>query len=739
MPQNSCFRILRYHGYLLVVTNFVGVYYNPILLTIRMDLFIVVKKASLLVRLKPTGLDYFSMHLHYIKSRILPILLLTLLVSCSTKQVIEPKMQTVPPTEIEGEALDLETLSAEQHIKIAQTLGANSAIAELLIATKLFYQQQNYPKALWLADKILPLIDQQISHSAQEKVQLVLIKASSLQQLGYFSESHLQLKQLEQYADEKSILLTAPYYRLLSRVFQEEKRPIPALSAQLFAFSFTQQDSKKQQQVVDIWHNLQTLSQWQLNLLALDKAPNSKGWLQLTTLANKFGGNQEQMQYHLGMWQKKFKVHPANVIAKQLMTQNITPKDIKNIAVILPLSGKQNAAGRVIQLGILASFDNDNTKRLHFVDSNTVNWYALTSEFSILKIDYVIGPLLKSNVDKYISHTSAQTQSQNNYMLNASSDLFEINKTDVPVDTTIIAQNKATSYITAIDSDTAIKNDLEKPTNAKAIDTLLLNIPATDSLTSQYTVFSMRPEDEAKQAAATLSRQHFQHPVVLSQKSIVSKRIAQAFVKQWQQITGDTIEVVYYDTGAQMQDNIKASLSVDKSKARINKLKSRLNQSIKTQTRNRRDIDMIYLVGTPEQTRLVKPYIEVNISPFSELIPVFASSRSHSTQNDYSSNSDLQGLIFTEIPWLLTNEQDAELATLSQELWPKRNNGLSRLFAMGYDSYQLINKIPLMQQAPYLQHWGQTGVLKLGDNNVLTRSLLWGAYKRNKVVSIAME
>ena len=249
----------------------------------------------------------------------------------------------------------------------------------------------------------------------------------------------------------------------------------------------------------------------------------------------------------------------------------------------------------------------------------------------------------------------------------------------------------------------------------------------------------MRPEDEAKQAAATLSRQQFMHPIVLSQKNVVSKRIAQAFVKQWQRITGNTIEVVYYDTGAQMQENVKASLSVDKSKARITKLKSRLNQSIKTKTRNRRDIDMIYLVGTPEQTRLVKPYIEVNISEFAKLIPVYASSRSHSTQSDYSSNSDLQGLTFTEIPWLLANEQNSQLAALSQELWPKRSDGLSRPFAMGFDSFQLINKIPLMQQAPYLQHWGQTGVLKLNEDSVLTRSLLWGVYKRNKVVSIAME
>ena len=679
------------------------------------------------------------MNLYYIKSRVLAALLLSLLASCSTKQAPENKILTVPNTGIEEILVDLDTRSAVHHIELAQTLEANAAVGELLIATKLFYQQKDYPKALWLADKILPLMDEKLFQYAQEKVQLVLIKASSLQELGYYADSHLQLNQLKQYANKNSILLTAPYYRLLSAVFQEEKRPIPALNAQLFAFSLTQSSSQSQQQVDAIWDNLQRLSQWQLNLLALDKAPKSKGWLELTAIANKFGGNQQQIQYHLTMWQKKFKLHPGNIIAKKLTDQAIISKKIENIAVILPLSGKQHMAGRAIQQGILASFTNDKSSNLHFIDSNTVNWYGLTNEFLTLKIDYVIGPLLKSNVDKYISYTSAQTQLQNDYLLNASSDLFDFNQVEQSTVNSINKPDKSNTYITAIDSESAINSYLQAPINAGGIDTLLLNIPAKAGLTALHTVFSMRPEDEARQAAMTLSRQNFKHPIVLSQNGIVSRRIAQAFATQWQLVTGNIVEVVDYDTGAQMQDNIKASLSVNKSKIRIDKLKSRLNQSIETQTRNRRDIDMIYLVGTPEQTRLVKPYIDVTISPFADTIPIFASSRSHSTQSDYSSNSDLQGLTFTEIPWLLTGEQNAELAILSQQLWPKRSDGLSRLFAMGYDSYQLINKIPLMQQAPYLQHWGQTGVLKLGSNNILTRSLLWGTYQRNKVVSIAME
>ena len=130
-------------------------------------------------KIKPTGLDYFSMHSLYIKSRFLPALLLTLLASCSTKQAPEVKIQTVPLTEIEEIAVDSASPSAAHHIELAPALEVNAAIGELLIATKLFYQQKDYPKALWLADKILPLMDEQISHNTHEKVQLVLIKASS--------------------------------------------------------------------------------------------------------------------------------------------------------------------------------------------------------------------------------------------------------------------------------------------------------------------------------------------------------------------------------------------------------------------------------------------------------------------------------------------------------------------------------------------------------------------------------
>ena len=102
--------------------------------------------------------------------------------------------------------------------------------------------------------------------------------------------------------------------------------------------------------------------------------------------------------------------------------------------------------------------------------------------------------------------------------------------------------------------------------------------------------------------------------------------------------------------------------------------------------------------------------------------------------------NDLQGLTFTQIPWLLNSkQQNKELNRLSDELWPKRTDSLSRIFAMGVDSYQLMGKVSLMKQYPSIRHFGQTGELQLNKANILTRSLVWGQYKNDKVIQVAME
>jgi len=558
----------------------------------------------------------------------------------------------------------------------------------LVESSELFLAQQNFSKALWLADKTTDLVKQNHSYTYR----LLLVKAKSLHALNYHQSADKQLKlarELVAFVNTKNhatpLILSLEYYLTLQEVLKAKQQPVKAITAGLIAFSLN--DNATAQDIFSLWHTLESLNQWQLAQLIIAEPPFIKGWQQLLSYSHKFGANTEQFHRYLHMWKQHYPTHPATVIVEQLLTSTLSVSKIENIAVLLPLSGTQRGAGLAAQHGILSAYKNDTTHTIHFIDTNKVNWTLLATQFTESNIDHVIGPLLKHNVETYLNLSSQQ--------------------------------------------------------KALQIPSILLNLPNTKNFASYQTALSMRPEDEAIQAAATLSQKHYNNPIILSHHDKISKRLAIAFSQQWQKSTGNKVDIVYFSHGKQMQASIKVALDVKASQIRIKQLKSRLKNNIKSESRNRRDIDMIYLVGSASQTRLSKPYIDVNISSFASIIPIFASSRSHSNfdyNNNSGSTTDLQGLTFMQMPWLLASkQQNKNLAQLSHKLWPKRTDSLSRIFAMGYDSYNLLDKAPLMQQAPYIRHFGQTGILKLNDSNVLTRSLIWGRYQNDKVIQIAMD
>lgn len=623
------------------------------------------------------------------------VLLITFLLSgCST-----PTPVAKLPVKTVSNKIDKVIIAqtAEDKLALAKTLNdlaptavLTKKINTLLVeSSELFLQQQDFSKALWLASKTSDLVKQNNLYTYR----LLLVKAKSLQALNYHQPAFKQLeliRELVTYVNIESRLtplkLTFDYYLSLKQALEVKQLPVKALTAQLLAFSLN--DDSSTDDVFSLWDKLGSLNQWQLAQLVKADPPFIKGWQQLLSYSHKFGANNEQFPRYLALWEQRYPTHPATLIVEQLNTSTLSMPAIENIAVLLPLSGSQQSAGLAVQQGILSAYENDVANKIHFIDTNKIDWSTLAAQFTESNIDHVIGPLLKSNVEIYLNVSEQQIALQ--------------------------------------------------------IPSLFLNLPNTKQLASYQTVLSMRPEDEAIQAAATLSQQHYNNPIILSHQDRVSKRLAIAFSEQWQLITGNEVDIVYFSQGKQMQASLKEALDVNASQTRIKQLQSRLKNNIKSESRNRRDIDMIYLIGSASQTRLSKPYIDVNTSPFASIIPVFASSRSHSNfdynNNNNGSTNDLQGLTFTQIPWLLTSKQQNEpLAQLTHKLWPKRTDSLSRIFAMGYDSYNLLNKTSLMKQAPYIRHFGQTGVLKLNSYNVLTRSLIWGRYQNDKVMQIVMD
>jgi len=615
---------------------------------------------------------WFSSH----KSALCALTTVAILTGCSTTKPSKPEKSA----EISAEVMqELETnLSAEQLVaQASEQLSSNdnaAAVSSLLNASELYLTAAKPHKALWLAKQLSVLVQ-----SPTQQYRLALIEAKSLLALEKSPQAYQVLEQANSLQEKAQLSHSLTYYQTLASVQTQRNLPIAALDASLRAFAKNPQANEEDVSV--IWQQLYLLSPWQHQQLAKMSPPNIKGWSKLLTLANKFGDDDEKFQHYLSQWQREFSSHPGQFIVENLRQQTtVLSSEYVNIAIIIPLSGKQERAGKAAQEGILAAYDNNSGKTLHFIDSTTLDMATLNSKFTELNIDYVIGPLLKENVHGYLAQTEL------------------------------------------------------------TIPTLLLNLPNGITLLPHQVALSMRPEDEAIQAATTLSRQNYQYPIILSHQDNASRRIAQTFSQQWQHVTGKTPETVFFTSDAKMQNQVKAGLGVDLSQQRTKELNNHIKYSIKSDLRNRRDIDMIYVVGLPLETKLLKPYIDVNISPFADLIPVYASSRSHSTTIDKSDNRDLSGLIFTEMPWQLKSKlQNKALVAQAKKLWPNRSSSLQTIFAMGFDSLALVDKISAMHDKTYIRHYGQTGILQLGSDNILTRSLIWGKYSRSKVQEIAMD
>jgi hypothetical protein len=633
-----------------------------------------------------------------LKSLLFAIIIASLITSCTTTKT-EKKIEKKT---IAGQSDDLTRITSKDYLNRAKSLPASKSIPMLVSASEQLLFEGKLHQAIWLANQTCVLVTAEFTQGINQKFcqglnpssainniidnaklallyRIISVKAGALGQLGYYSLAKKQLIVIESIHDEYAMAYPISYYQLIKLIATDQSLTLKVINAQLRILS-VQADITDDDAFL-LWQSLSQLSSWQIKQLIIMNPPNFKGWQTLLSIAHRLGSQRQQFNQALDRWQQLNNTHLANIIIPTLRKNSETlGSNISNIAVLLPLSGNQKIAGFTAQQGILAAYQENTDRKLHFIDENNIDMTTLNKKFTEYNIDFVIGPLLKNHVDEYLDQKELM------------------------------------------------------------IPTLLLNLPESAALRPHQVALSMRREDEAMQAAANLSQKNYKHPLVIASKSNISHRIAESFTTQWQKIRGDVPEIIYVEAGAKMQVDLKSSLEVTNSEQRIKNIKRHFNQKVKSELRNRRDIDMIYLVANPAQTKLLKPYIDVNTSPFSSVIPVFASSLSHSINDDKSDNRDLTGLIFTEIPWLLlSKQQNKSLAHLSNDLWPQRTDSLERIFAMGYDSLLLANKIPLMQQSNYIRHYGQTGILKLDYDNILTRSLIWGQYRKNQVKQVRMD
>lgn len=406
------------------------------------------------------------------------------------------------------------------------------------------------------------------------------------------------------------------------------------------------------------------------------------GWWRLVDYHHNAMDAPDALADDLQQWQHSYSGHAANPLVETW--RNTGPEDDKAskkdsvIAVLLPLSGRYAQQGQAVRDGIIARISDAGHRHTVFIDTQQYDVPTQQDKVQALAPTGIIGPLLKDTVKAWAeqplpSIPQVFLNHTDNALMDSSSDVF----------------------------------------------------------------FALRPDTEARDAAHKIQQasDDEQKALVIAANTSSSKRMVDAFTRRWGQDTDQAPHVVYFSDRSDMKATVESALGVTASQQRIRAVKIAAGKIIvDEQERSRNDISAIYLPGNAQQTRLLKPFIDVSVSPFAHPIPVYASSATHELKNRQG-DPDLKGITFSDVPWLVENDYKNQLL----EQWLTSRNGwglsLARLVAMGYDSVALIKRMTIMQRAPGLRWHGLSGVLHI-DQASVQRDLKWATFNKDNVTLV---
>lgn len=602
-------------------------------------------------------------------------LLLVLLAGCgSTETPKQPQVQNTPAPEVKQVAY-----TSDDYLEMAKQ--SNDSPTYLLKAAQTAQQEQNFAKSLIIAKSLnLQSVPLEI------KQQVLLVEARGLLATGDTNGAEKVLH--SEFANLAEIRHQVNH--LKAQLYSQQKRYVEALRYWFEVEKAVESGElplKHDDVAKTIWFQLNQLPDITLNAFEYNTYTNAKSWLQLVQITRLYTGEPAVLQRQLKQW---YDLHPYHTAMSALpesfqRSLSVEPFNPQKIAVLLPFTGKFRKQAQAIRNGLLVANQGKNNVELMFIDSE-LPLTTVEQKLTAQQAQFIIGPLHKEKVEQF-----------------------------------------AASPIIA------------------AIPTLFLNrVNMADNPNQQHFYFGLTPEDEAEQAAKALFKMGYKKPSIIAPNNSFGKRLGEKFSETWLSQRSQepilTPEISFYTDQAEMQRAVKGLMDVDLSKQRISRLRSIVSQHLRdnrkfrsnklfTETRNRKDLDVIYVIGNAVQTRLLKPFIDVNTSPFTTPIPVYGTSRSHAIRRKDSDKRDLRSLTFTEIPWLLEEEirYDKQRA-LFKKLWPTVNSQLKRMFALGFDALNLIDRIAQLRVLNGLTEHGMSGLISVDQNGFINRQHLWAKY-----------
>ena len=236
--------------------------------------------------------------------------------------------------------------------------------------------------------------------------------------------------------------------------------------------------------------------------------------------------------------------------------------------------------------------------------------------------------------------------------------------------------------------------------------------------------FGLSAEDEARQIADRLAAEQLRQVLVLIPGGEWGDRVEAALLKRMASNEGVALDIERF----YREDNLRAVtadlLGITVSRDRAIQVERTIGMDVEFEPRRRQDADAIVMVAEPTVARQFKPLFAFY---FGGDLPVYSPSIIYEGTPAPSRDRDLNGVIFTDIPWVLGD--DNELRTRATENLSGTRGQPGRLFAMGADAWHLSKRLPLLRQVESASISGQTGILTMTAEGSIHREQLWAQFR----------
>ncbi|MCX7121454.1 MAG: penicillin-binding protein activator [Gammaproteobacteria bacterium] len=355
--------------------------------------------------------------------------------------------------------------------------------------------------------------------------------------------------------------------------------------------------------------------------------------------------------------------------------------NIQHIALLLPLTGSYAPYAAAIRDGFLTAYTDQknhggSAPAISIYDTNGKNIQMLVQAATAQGADFIVGPLNKAEVTS----------------------LAEDHTSSVP----ILALNTTPSTV-------RVKNN------------------------ALYQ-FGLSPDDEAQQAAQRAWQDHHHNVLILAPNNPSGQRAVNAFSAQWKAYGGNIVATQYYGNMASLSKDISGVLRIDSAYQNERKLKSLFHENMRFIPVRRHDFDSIFLVATPAMGRQIQPLLRFY---FVENTPIYSSSLIYSGTPDAGRDTDLNGIFFCDMPWIVapTQMQPADLQYLKQKIqiqFPATAMHFSKFYAMGIDAFHLVSHLNNMKSNSQYAVPAATGTLFLTSQHVIYRQLTWSQFQNGQ-------